>query len=104
TCFGDLTVGENEFPACDEFYTGLERKFSLHKKHRVFKIFRALLEVAIGFRLIKTNPTHKIANTAPKGRSAIWSELEIAALRDKAWELGYRGLSVAIAVAHDTQL
>src|SRR5262245_61117179 len=38
------------------------------------------------------------------GRSAIWSEPEIAALRDRAWALGYHGLAVAIAVAHDTQL
>jgi hypothetical protein len=102
--FADILVTEIDFPACDEFYTGLEQKFSLHKKHRVFKIFRALLEVAIGFKLIKTNPTHKIANTAPKGRSEIWSELEIIALRDKAWALGYRGLAVAIAIAYDTQL
>ena len=102
--FGDVLVSEIDFPACDAFYTELENKFSQHKKHRVFKIFRALLEIAIGFKLIKTNPSHKIPNTAPKGRSAIWSELEIVELRDKAWELGYRGLSVAIAVAHDTQL
>ena len=67
--FADVLVSEIDVPACDEFYTGLERKFSLHKKHRIFKIFRALLEVAIRFKLIKTNPTHKIANTAPKGRS-----------------------------------
>jgi hypothetical protein len=102
--FADVLVSEIDFQACDAFYTGLEQKFSLHKRHRVFKIFRALLEVAIGFKLIKTNPTHKIANAAPKGRSAIWSEPEVAALRDRAWALGYRGLAVAIAVAHDTQL
>jgi hypothetical protein len=65
--FADVLVSEIDFPACDEFYTGLEERYSLDKKHRVFKIFRALLEVAIGFKLIKTNPTHKIANTAPKG-------------------------------------
>jgi hypothetical protein len=102
--FADVLVSEIDFPACDEFYTGLEAKFSLHKRHRVFKIFRALLQVAIGFKLITTNPTHRIANTAPSGRSAIWSEIEIAALRERAWEGGYRGLAVAIAIAHDTQL
>jgi hypothetical protein len=102
--FADVLVSEINILACDEFYTGLEKKFSLHKKHRVFKIFRALLEVAIGFKLISTNPTHKIANSAPKGRSAIWAEPEIASLRNKAWDLGDHGLAVAIAVAHDTQL
>jgi hypothetical protein len=77
---------------------------NLYVCNRVFKIFRALLEIAIVFGLISTNPSLKIANTAPKGRSAIWSGDEIVALRDKAWELGYHGLAVAIAVAHDTQL
>jgi hypothetical protein len=102
--FADQRVAEIDFLACDEFYTGLEKAFSLHRRHRVFKIFRALLEIAIVFRLISKNPSLKIANTAPKGRSAIWSEPEIVAIRDRAWELGYRGLAVAIAVAHDTQL
>ena len=72
--FADVRVELIDFPACDAFYTGLGERFSLHKQHRVFKIFRALMEVAIGFQLIDTNPTHKIANTAPKGRKEIWSE------------------------------
>jgi len=102
--FGDVPVKSIDFPACDMFYVKLGERYSLHKKHRVFKIFRALLEVAIGFQLIDTNPTHKIANSAPKGRKAIWYENEINHLRDKAWELGYSGLAVAIAVAYDTQM
>jgi hypothetical protein len=102
--FADVLVSEIDFAACDEFYTGLEKKFSLHRRHRVFKIFRALFSTALVYRLITTNPTLKIPNTAPKGRSEIWSEPEIVALRDKSCELGYHGLAVAIAVAHDTQL
>ena len=53
---------------------------------------------------IAANPTHKIANSAPKGRKAIWYEDEVATLRDRAWEMGYRGLAVAIAIAYDTQM
>ena len=102
--FADVRADAIDFPACDAFYTELGRAFSLHKQHRVFKIFRALLEVAIGFRLIAANPTHKIANSAPKGRKAIWYEDEVATLRDRAWEMGYRGLAVAIAIAYDTQM
>jgi hypothetical protein len=93
-----------DFPACDAFYAGLGERCSLHKQHRIFKIFRALMEVAIGFQLIDTNPTYKIANTAPKGRREIWSEAEVAALRDRAWDAGYSGLAVAIAIAYDTQM
>jgi hypothetical protein len=102
--FGDVSVAAIDFPACDAFYTELGRHGSLHKKPRVFKIFRALLEVAIGFQLIDTNPTHKIANSAPKGRKAIWFEDEVGRLRDAAWETGYRGLAVAIVIAYDTQM
>ena len=102
--FADLPVGAIDFKACDTFYTELGKAYTLHKQHRVFKIFRALMEVAIGFQLIDTNPTHRIENTAPKSRKAIWSDAEAAQLRDIAWEMGYRGLSVAIAVAYDTQM
>ena len=79
--FADVRADTIDFPACDTFYTELGRVFSLHKQHRVFKIFRALLEVAIGFRLIAANPTHKIANSAPKGRKEIWREEEVERLR-----------------------
>ena len=102
--FGDLPVAKINFRACDAFYTELGTTFSLHGKHRVFKIFRALLEVAIAFQLIGENPTRRIANSAPKGRSAIWYETEVAALRDKAWEMGFNGLSVSIAVCYDTAM
>ena len=102
--FGDLLVAKINFRACDAFYTELGKTFSLHGKHRVFKILRALLEVAIAFQLIGENPTHRIANSAPKGRSAIWYETEVTALRDKAWDMGFHGLSVAIAVCYDTAM
>jgi hypothetical protein len=102
--FADQQVADIDFSSCDSFYTGLEKAFSLHRRHHIFKIFRALHEIAIVFGLISKNPSLKIANTAPKGRSEIWSEPEIVALRGRAWDLGYHGLAVAIAVAHDTQL
>ena len=99
-----FTLTSINFQACDAFYTELGKAYSLHKQHRIFKIFRALMEVAIGFQLIDTNPTYKIANSAPRGRKAIWFEAEVAQLRDTAWNIGYRGLAVAIAIAYDTQM
>jgi hypothetical protein len=53
---------------------------------------------------VSANPTHRIENAAPRGRKAIWLDAEVARLRDAAWEMGYRGLSVAIAIAFDTQM
>ena len=102
--FADVRADSINFQACDAFYTELGKAYSLHKQHRIFKIFRALMEVAIGFQLIDTNPTYKIANSAPRGRKAIWFEAEVAQLRDTAWNIGYRGLAVAIAIAYDTQM
>jgi hypothetical protein len=102
--FGDLLVAKINFQACDAFYSELRKTSSLHHSHRVFKIFRALLEVAIAFQLISENPSHRIANTAPKGRSAIWFEHEVTALRERAWDMGFQGLSLAIAIAYDTAM
>jgi hypothetical protein len=102
--FADIPVASIDYPTCDAFYAELDRSFSLHKKHRVFKILRALLEIGIAFKLIKENPTHRIANSAPAGRKEIWYEPEVKALIAKAKELGYRGLALAIAIAYDTQM
>jgi hypothetical protein len=99
--FADVRVEDIDFPACDAFYSELGKQFSLHKQHRVFKIFKALMEVAIGFQLILTSPAHRIANSAPKGRKQIWHEAEVVTLRDRAWQDGYHGLAVAIAIAYD---
>src|SRR5690606_26559707 len=65
---------------------------------------RALMEVAIAFKLIHENPTHRIANSAPAGRKEIWYAPEVKALIAKAKEMGYSGLSLAIAIAYDTQM
>jgi hypothetical protein len=102
--FGDVPVASIDFPASDAFYAELGKAYSLHKQHRIFKIFRALLEVAIGFKLISENPTHRIANSAPKGRKQIWYEHEVRVLRAKAREEGYKGLALAIGIAYDTQM
>jgi hypothetical protein len=54
--FADVPVAAIDFQSCDTFYTLLGERFSLHKQHRVFKIFRALMEVAIGFKLGERQP------------------------------------------------
>ena len=65
--FADLPVSKIDFPTCDTFYTELGKRYTLHKQHRVFKIFRALMEVAIGGekraasrRWLRRSPTSSI--------------------------------------------
>lgn len=102
--FGDLPVAEIDAELVDRFYARLERVASLHRRHRVMKVFRALLNVAIAMKLTSTNPTEVIRNRAPHGRSAVWRADEVRRLAAAAWKRGYRGLAVAIRLAYDTQL
>lgn len=102
--FADIPVASIDYPARDAFHAELDRSFSLHKKHRVFKILRALFEIAKAFNLIKENPTSRIVNSAPAGRKEIWYEPEVKALIAEAKRQGYDGLSLAIAIAYDTQM
>ena len=101
---GDVPVTEIDAELCDAFYQRLRALYSLHRRHRIFKVFRALMNVAIALQLITENPTLIVANEAPKGRSEIWSEGEQRRLAARAWKRGYRGLAVAIRIAYDSQL
>lgn len=95
------TAAEAKCSACGKMG---EEAYSLHGRHRIIKVFRAMLNVAISMGLITTNPSKIVKNKAPKGRSAIWAEAEVYALAERAWKEGYHGLAVAIRVAYDTGL
>jgi hypothetical protein len=102
--FGDIQVAcITPIPDCDKFYDALKENFSLHKTHKIFKIFRAMLTIAVHMKLIPSNPSLVRENTAPRGRDQIWSEAEAYLLADSAWDLEYFGLSIAIRIAYDTQ-
>lgn len=101
--FGDVPVNEIDVELVDEFYKRLGNTVSLHRQHRVMKIFRALLNVASTMGLIKKNPTYIIENIAPKGRTAIWPAADVELAIAAAQHMGYRGLAVAIAIIYDTQ-
>lgn len=77
---------------------------SPHAAHRLLKIWRAFWKVAasMGYCERDADPSMAIRNTAPKGRSATWSEGEVARLGKAAWRNGYKGLAAVIAVAYDT--
>jgi hypothetical protein len=101
--FGDILVCLITPPDCDNFDRALRDNFSLHKTHKIYKIFRAMLNVAVVMKLIPSNPSLIRENTAPEGRSQTWREHEANCLADMAWALKFFGLSVAIRVAYDTQ-
>lgn len=102
--FGDMPVAEIDGELVDAFYGRLAETVSLHKRHRIIKVFRAMLEVAISMRLITTNPTLVVTNTAPAGRSEIWPEDAVPLLVAAAGHMGYAGLALAIRIAYDSHM
>ncbi|MGZ8308690.1 MAG: hypothetical protein ACXWU0_02510 [Rhodoplanes sp.] len=50
------------------------------------------------------DPSLGVRNRAAPGRSATWTEGEVARLYKRAWRDGYQGLAAVIAVAWSTQM
>lgn len=102
--WADVPMADVDAELVDRFYTRIHSAYSLHKAHRVMKIFRAMLEVGVAMKVITDNPTLIVENKAPAGRSQIWSQDEVMLLAACSWHCGFHGLSVAIRIAYDTQL
>jgi hypothetical protein len=73
---------------------------------RAIKYWRALGKVAALNKYcdMHLDPSQILRNHAPEGRDQSWLEAEAWALTDRAWELGYYGLSAALGVMWDSQL
>ena len=84
----------------------IEETVSLREAHRCVKIWRALWKVsaALGFCVRDADPSLGVRNRAAPGRSATWSEGEVARLCKRAWRDGYHGLAALIAVAWSSLL
>ena len=84
----------------------IEETVSLREAHRCIKIWRALWKVsaALGYCLRDADPSLGVRNRAAPGRSATWTEGEVARLFKRAWRDGYHGLAAVIAVAWSSQL
>jgi hypothetical protein len=84
----------------------IEKTVSLREAHRSIKIWRALWKVsaALGYCVRDADPSLGVRNRAAPGRSATWTEGEVARLFKRAWRDGYHGLAAVIAVAWSTQL
>ena len=84
----------------------VEETVSLREAHRCLKIWRAMWKVsaALGYCLRDADPSLGVRNRAAPGRSATWTEGEVARLFKRAWRDGYHGLAACIAVAWSTQM
>ena len=84
----------------------IEETVSLREAHRCLKIWRAMWKVsaALGYCVRDADPSLGVRNRAAPGRSATWTEGEVARLFKRAWRDGYHGLAACIAVAWSTQL
>lgn len=105
--FGDLPPSSSEITleTLSIFRRNIRETVSDREAWRTIKTWRALWNVctALGYCHGKEDPSLGIANSQPSPRSAAWREGEVVRLAKEAWRSGYRGLSVAIAFAWDTQ-
>lgn len=105
--FGDIspTSPDISLETLSRFRTLIANTVSLREAWRVIKIWRALWNVCAAMNYCggKEDPALAIRNSAPKARNAMWREGDVVRLAKQAWRLKYHGLSVAIAVAWDTQ-
>lgn len=102
--WGSLEMADVDIVLVDRFYKKLRKTYSLHKTHRLMKIFRGLLNFGLKLKVITVDPSESILNTAPSGRTYIWQPEEVELLAVVAWARGFYGLSLAIRVAYDTGL
>lgn len=103
--FADLDPATIEIEMMEKLRATILQTKGLHTTHRVIKTWRAFWKVMAAMKLCDpaADPSQIISNSAPKGRSATWTELEIIRLVKRAWRDGYKGLGILIAIAWDTQ-
>jgi hypothetical protein len=104
--FGDCNPRTVTLEDVSAWRQAIEETVSLREAHRCLKIWRALWKVsaALGYCVREADPSLGVRNRAAPGRSATWSEGEVARVAKRAWRMGYYGLAAVIAVAWDTQL
>jgi hypothetical protein len=62
------------------------------------------MAAALGYCLRDADPSLGVRNCAAPGRSATWTEGEVARLFKHAWRTGYHGLAAVTAVMSSTQM
>lgn len=79
-------------------------KVSLSEAHRVIKIWRAAWVTwqSMGYCGTRTDPSKGVRNSAPKGGTQTWTNLEVWLQIRCAWREGYTGIALALSLLRDT--
>lgn len=103
--FGDVDPATVEPEHIEDWYAGILKDHSLHEAWLAIKIWRALWKplASYGLCVKDADPSSNIRNTAPKGRTATFSEGEAVRRIKRAIRMGYPGLACIMATAWDTQ-
>jgi hypothetical protein len=101
--FGDVAPDTITMKMVDDWRADMEEISGIDAAHKALKVFRAFWRVMLALRYAQlSDPSQKIVNKAPKGRSARFDHGEAVRLAKGAWRAGYRGLACIIMVAWDT--
>jgi len=103
--FADVDPATLEPEHLEDWRVEILEKHGLNAAHRATKIWRALWKVMAAYKLCRkdADPSLTIRNTAPKGRTAIFSEGEAVRRVKRAIRMKFHGLACIIAIAWDTQ-
>ena len=104
--FGDCDPRTVSLEDVSAWRKKIEETVSLREAHRCVKIWRAMWKVsaALGYCVRDADPSLGVRNRAAPGRSATWTEGEVARLFKRAWRDSYHGLAAVVAVAWASQL
>ena len=100
----EITVSKSE--AFHRQMKSAEREGTLssNSRHRILKIWRALLSQAHKRGIFQIAPIGSISNPEPLGCSAYWLAEEIDKLVDAAGDNGFDGMALAIRIGWETLL
>jgi integrase len=102
--FGPSRLSAIKPDAIERFYSALRRKGSIHKSAKVMKDLRYLFNRALRLDLVTRNPALAIRVKQPKARQVVWKAEQVKHAIQKAWDDGFTGAAVALAIAYDTSL
>jgi hypothetical protein len=103
--FGDVDPNTIEPEHIEDWHQKVLEQYGLDAAHRATKIWRALWRVMAAYKMCQRDmdPSANTRNTAPKGRTAVFSEGEAVRRVKRAIRMGFPGLACIMAIAWDTQ-
>jgi hypothetical protein len=105
--FGNTDIHKINAARSEDFHHELRNReqdgtLSPAQRYRILKIWRALLGALQRAGLVSNAPIGGVSNPQPAGRTDIWVAGEIKVLIEKASEMGFHGMSLAIWIGWET--